>query len=156
MNNWFECKIKYDKTSDDGLLKTVSENYLVDAVSFTDAEARINLEMKPFISGEFLVANIKRVKIGELFDSTSETADKWYRCKINMISLDEDKGIEKRTPIAMYVKAEDMQEALSNLLKGMENTMSDYEIASIIETQIMDVFHYAVVETKKIQEEDEI
>lgn len=148
MYNWFECKIKYDKTAEDGMIKTVSENYLVDALSFTEAEARINVEMKPFISGEFLVANIKRVKIAELFDSTNANADKWYRSKVNFVSLDEEKGIEKRVPSTMYVKAEDMQGALNNLLTGLKNTLADYEIANITETMIMDVFPYAKVDSE--------
>ncbi len=148
MYNWFECKIKYDKTAEDGMIKTVSENYLVDALSFTEADARINVEMKPFISGEFLVANIKRVKIAELFDSTNANADKWYRSKVNFVSLDEEKGIEKRVPSTMYVKAEDMQGALNNLLTGLKNTLADYEIANITETMIMDVFPYAKVDSE--------
>jgi hypothetical protein len=147
MYNWFECKIKYDKTGDDGIIKTVTETYLVDALSFTEAEARINLEMKPFISGEFLVANIKRVKIAELFDSASASADKWYRSKVNFVSLDEEKGIEKRTPSTMFVKAEDMKGALNNLLEGLKNTLADYEIATIAETAVMDVFPYAKIES---------
>ncbi len=147
MYNWFECKIKYDKTGNDGIINTVSENYLVDALSFTEAEARINLEMKPFISGEFLVANIKRVKIAELFDSANSSADKWYRSKVNFVTLDEEKGIEKRTPSTMYVKAEDMQDALNNLLAGLKNTLGDYEIANITETAIMDVYPYAKIDS---------
>jgi hypothetical protein len=155
MANWFECKIKYDKTGDDGLIKTVSENYLVDALSFTEAEERINQEMKPFISDEFLVANIKRAKIAELFDHPDATADRWYRSKVNFVSLDEEKGIEKRIPSTMYVKAGDMQGALANLLNHMKTTLADYEIASIVETTLMDVFYYDVTvsETGTIEEE---
>ncbi len=148
MYNWFECKIKYDKTGDDGMIKTVTETYLVDALSFTEAEDRINLEMKPFISGEFLVANIKRIKIAELFDSANASADKWYRSKVNFVSLDEEKGIEKRTPSSMFVKAENMKSALDNLLEGLKNTLADYEIAIITETSVMDVFPYTKIETE--------
>jgi hypothetical protein len=142
MHNWFECTIKYDKTGDDGLVKTVSEKYLVDALSFTEAEARINEEMKPFISGEFLVASVSRKRISELFESTNANADKWYRAKVNFVSIDEEKGIEKRVPTAMYVMGEDMQDALNNLLAGLKNTLADYEIATIAETAIMDIFPY--------------
>ncbi len=138
--NWFECKIKYDKTGEDGLIKQVTEAYLVDALSFTEAETRINAEMEPFISGEWVVANIKRVKIAELFDSQLPSADKWYRSKVNFVALDEDKGIEKKVPNTMYIKATDIKEALANLQEGMKGTMADFEIASIVETAIMDVF----------------
>ena len=75
MSNWFECKVKYDKMMENGMQKKVSEPYLVDALSFTEAEARIIKEMTPFISGDFSVANIKRANISELF--MDETGDKW-------------------------------------------------------------------------------
>lgn len=145
MYNWFECKIKYDKTGDDGIIKTVTEAYLVDALSFTEAEARMNTEMKPFISGEFVVANIKRVKIAELFDSQNAAADKWYRSKVNFVAFDDEKGIEKKVPNTMYVKAADIKEALTNLLEGMKGSMADYEVASIVETAIMDVFQQEII-----------
>lgn len=147
MFNWFECKIKYDKTGDDGIIKTVSEAYLVDAMSFTEAEARITAEMKPFITGDFMLANIKRVKIAEMFDTEDANADKWYRSKVLFVSLDEEKGVEKKVPSNMYVKAEDIKGALDNLLKGLKTTMADYEIANITETTIMDVYNYAPLET---------
>lgn len=92
MYNWFECKIKYEKTAEEGKIVKVGEAYLVDAMSFTEAEARIIEEMKPFISGEFEVANIRRSRINEMF--FNENGDKWYRSKVNFISLDEEKGIE--------------------------------------------------------------
>jgi len=92
MHNWFECKIKYEKTAEEGKIAKVSESYLVDALSFTEAETRIIEEMKPFISGEFEVANIKRLRINEMF--FNESSDKWYRSRVNYVTLDEEKGIE--------------------------------------------------------------
>jgi len=149
MNSWFETKVKYDKTGEDGLIKSITEAYLVDAVSFTEAEKRINIEMKPYITGEFLLANVKRIKIAEMF--TDASGDRWYRCKVMFVSLDEEKGIEKRIPSFMYVQASDMKSALANLLEGMKTTLADYEIASITETAIMDVFPYAAIETKEAE-----
>ena len=142
MNNWFECKIKYEKTTDDGKIASVNENYLVDALSFTEAESRIIEEMKPFISGEFSVSGIKRARISELFPSDDEEADKWYRCKMFYLTIDEEKGIEKRTGVTMLVQAADLKGALEGLVKGMETYMGDYEIASIAETTLMDVYPY--------------
>lgn len=142
MNNWFECKIKYEKTTDDGKIASVNENYLVDALSFTEAESRIIEEMKPFISGEFSVSGIKRARISELFPSDDEEADKWYRCKVFYLTIDEEKGIEKRTGVTMLVQAADLKGALDGLVKGMETYMGDYEIASIAETTLMDVYPY--------------
>ena len=141
MLNWFECKIKYEKTADDGKIVKVSEAYLLDALSFTEAEARINEEMKPFISGEFIVSNIRRAKINELF--TNENGDKWYRCKVFFISLDEEKGIEKRIATTMMVQAKDVKEAWDGLKDGMKGSMADYQVAAITETAIMDVYPFA-------------
>ena len=93
MHNWFQCKVKYEKNAQDGGIVKTSEAYLVDALSFTEAEERINEEMRPFISGEFLVSDIKREKVNELF--ANEAGDRWYRSKVNFISLDEEKGVEK-------------------------------------------------------------
>ena len=123
-----------------GMQKKVTESYLVDALSFTEAEARIIEEMKPFISGEFQVANIKRARIGEMF--FNENGDKWYRSKVNFITLDEEKGVEKRTGVTMMVQASDIKEALEGITEGMKGSMADYEIANIAETLIIDVFKY--------------
>ncbi|OIP82970.1 MAG: phage tail protein [Porphyromonadaceae bacterium CG2_30_38_12] len=140
MHSWFECKVKYEKTGDDGNIVKVNQGYLVDALTFSEAEERIITEMKPFISGEFQVANIKRTRIAELF--FNENGDKWYRTKVNFITIDEEKGVEKRTANTMMVQALDMKSALEGILEGMKGTMADFEIASITETTIMDVYKF--------------
>ena len=142
MSNWFECKVKYDKMMENGLPKSVSEPYLVDALSFTEAEARIIEEMKPYISGEFTVANIKRVKLADIF--FDETGDKWYKAKLNYITLDEKSGVEKRTAAFMLIQAQDFATALTTLTNEMRTTVMDYEVALITETAIMDVYRYEV------------
>ena len=138
MAQWFECKIKIDKTTADGVIKTSTENYLVDALSFTEAEARITEEMQPYISGEFKVDSVKRVRVSEMF--FDETGDRWYKAKVNFVTLDEKKGVEKRTAGYMYVQATEFSKALQNLMEGMKGTMSDFEVASITETTLLDVF----------------
>lgn len=140
MHNWFECKVKLEKTVDDGKIVKVGESYLVDALSFTEAEERMVEEMKPFISGDFQIANIKRVKISELF--FNDQGDKWYRCKVNFVTFDEEKGVEKRSPVLMMVQAVDFRGALDGLTEGMKGTMADWEVANITETTIMDVFRF--------------
>jgi len=145
MHNWFECKVQYEKMSlEDGLQKKTTETYLVDALSFTEAEARIIQETRPFTSGELTVANIKRTKFYEVFNAP--TGDRWYRAKVLFIVLDQEKGTEKRVPSTMLIQASDIDEAISRLNEGMKGTMSDYEVAMITDTPILDVFPYAVVE----------
>ena len=138
MAQWFECKIKIDKTTADGVIKTSTENYLVDALSFTEAEARITEEMQPYISGEFKVDSVKRVRVSEMF--FDETGDRWYKAKVNFVTLDEKKRVEKRTASYLYVQATEFSKALQNLMEGMKGTMSDFEVASITETTLLDVF----------------
>ena len=140
MHTWFECKVRYEKTGEDGLPKKVNEPYLVDALSFTEAEARIIEEIKPFVSGDFTVSNIKRARIAELFDNPS--GDKWYRAKVNFITLDEEKGVEKKTATTMMVQAANLKDSLTLLIERLSTTLSDWEVAAIAETAIMDVYPY--------------
>ena len=140
MHTWFQCKVKYERNVDDGSIAKVSETYLIDALSFTEAEERINEEMKPYISGDFMVTDIKRAKINELFEN--ESGDRWYRSKVNFVSLDEEKGVEKRIATTMYAQASTLKEAVDVIDKGMKGTLADYEIASVVETDVMDIFKY--------------
>ena len=144
MQNWFEGKIKYEKTAEEGKIVKVTEAYLIDALSFTEAEARLNKEMQPFISGEFFTTTIRRARINELFANAN--GDTWYKSKVWFISLDEEKGIEKRTACTMMVQANNVKEAWDGLQEGMKGTMADYEVASITETTILDVFAFGVKE----------
>ena len=143
MHNWFECKIRYEKIAENGMNKKVTEPYLVDALSFTEAESRIIEEITPFISGEFTVSDIKRANYSELFSSEEESADRWYKCKIYFITLDEKSGAEKKTAANMLVQAADLRDAVRKLDEGMKGTMADYSIASVTETAIMDVYPYS-------------
>lgn len=142
MNEWFECKVRYEKTLENGLVKKVTEPYLVDALSFTEAERRFIEEIEPFMSGEFQVTDIKRAKYAELFETDEDAADRWFKAKVAFITLDEKSGAEKKSNQNMLIQASDLRDAVKRLDKGMESTMADYEIASIAETPIMDVFHY--------------
>lgn len=147
MNNWYECKVKFEKTLETGTQKKVTEAYLVDAMSFTEAENRIIEEMTPFISGEFEVTAVKKERISELF--TDPDGDKWYRCKVMFITLDEKSGAEKKSASTMLVQAKDFQMALKNLQDGMKGTMSDWEVNTITETALMDVYGLQVKEIKE-------
>jgi hypothetical protein len=146
MREWFECKVKFEKDMNDGLTKTVTEVYLVDALSFTEAEKRFVEEMSAFIRGEFNITDIKRAKINELFEGEDLQADKWFKCRVAFISMDEKTEKEKRTMQTMMVKAIDLPDAVKLLQKYMTGTLGDYLITSITETKIMDVFPYQTAE----------
>lgn len=142
MHNWFECKVSYEKMLENGMQRKVTEPYLVDALSFTEAEARIIEEIRPFITGEFTVAAIKREKLSEIF--FNENGDKYYKAKVNFITLDETTGAEKKCPSYMLIQASTIDEAKNVLTDGMKSTLADYVIESIKETRLMDVFPYSV------------
>lgn len=142
---WFECKVKYDKTLETGAVKTVTEPYLVDALSFTEAEARITEEMQPYISGEFTVSAVRRVNLSDIF--YNQSGDRWYKIKTNFITIDEKTAVEKKTASFQLVQASEFKEALDVFMEGMKDTMADFEIASITETMLMDVFSANLTET---------
>ncbi|MGL5229124.1 MAG: DUF4494 domain-containing protein [Bacteroidales bacterium] len=140
MNNWFECKVRYEKIMENGMLKKITEPYLVDALSFTEAEARIIKEVTPFTAGEFTVSAIKRARISEIF--YDETGDRWFKAKVQFVTIDERSGAEKKTSCNMLIQASDIDEAKDTLRKGMQGTMADYVLHTISETPLMDIFPY--------------
>ena len=142
MHTWFECKIRYEKVMENGLNKKVTEAYLVDALSHTEAEERIIREMMPYMQGEFDVASIRRANYTELFWNDSPQADRWFKCKLAFVTLDEKTGAEKKTNTNVLVQAGDLREAVKHLDEGMKGSMADYLIVSVAETAIMDVYKY--------------
>lgn len=142
MHTWFECKIRYEKVMENGMNKKVTEPYLVDALSFTEAEARIIEEITPYISGEFTVSDIKRANYSELFPSEEDAADRWFKCKLFFITLDEKSGAEKNDLHYRTGTSFRPSRRCKKLDEGMKGTMADYVIASVAETAIMDVYPY--------------
>lgn len=142
MGYWFECKIRYEKTLENGAIKKVTEPYLVDAMSFTEAEARIIQEMSPFMNGEWSVADIKRANYSELFPSDEEAADKWFKVKMVTTIIDEKKQVEKKVSTLKLVQASDLKDAVKKLDEAMKGSLADYELSQVMETAIMDVYFY--------------
>ncbi|MBQ6192053.1 MAG: DUF4494 domain-containing protein [Bacteroidaceae bacterium] len=149
-SEWFECKVRYDKTLESGLIKKTTETYLVDALSFTEAEKRFIEEIEPFMSGEFIVTDIKRARLADLFDSDDLNDDRWFKARVAFITMDEKTAVEKRTVQTALVQANDFHRALARLDEGMKGTLGEWEIASITETAIIDVFKF-----KAEQEEEQ-
>lgn len=139
--SWFETKLTYEREINaDGKMKRVSESYLLDAETFTDAEARMNEIMES--RGAFIMDSVKKVRYAELF--LDQKSQRYYKAKVGFISLDEKAGVEKKKYVQMLIQADDLPEALENLKKGMSTSLEDYEVASIQETMIVDVFPYEV------------
>lgn len=142
MRTYFETKVRYSKTMENGKEKMITEVYIVDGLSFTEVETRIIKEMQAFITGEFEVSAIAKTKYSELVKDSSEEADKWFKCKLMFISLDEKSGEEKKTAYYYLVQAEDLEHAKNNINEFMKSSMADYEISSISETNVLDVYEY--------------
>ena len=140
MNTLFECKVKYNKVLENGLTKKVTEKYLVEAISFSDAEIRFTEYITPYIDGEYQISGIKIAKLNEVFDE--KDGDRYFDCKVQFIFLDEKSGKETKTSVKILVKADNIKEAMSNLDEGMKGTMADYSSVLIKETDIMDIYKY--------------
>ena len=137
MAQWIKTSVKFDKVQENGTVKNVTEPYLVDALSFTEAEARIIEEVTPFISGDFSVSAVAKTKVSEIF--YDESGDRWYQAKVAYISIDEKTAAEKRTVSVIMVQASDFKQAYENFNSGMKGTMADFELVSLAETNIVDV-----------------
>lgn len=142
-STWFECKVRYMKTMEDGSDKTVTELYTVDALSFTEAEARILEEMAAYVSGELKIANITPVSYSEIFFSNVSDDDLWFKVRLAFITINEKTEKEKRTYQTYLVQSKCSERAMRYVDEIMGKTMIDYELKSLSETNILDVFEHS-------------
>ena len=149
MAQWIKTSVRFQKRMENGTTKRVTESYLVDAISFAEAEARIIKEVTPYISGEFNVSAVKKSNVQEIFRNKVEyeCVQKWYKAKVAFITLEEKTNSEKRIPAVYMVQAPDFHNALENFIEGMKKeTMADFVIVGIEETSILDVFNEKLTE----------
>ena len=139
---WFECKVRYEKSGEDGTPRKVTETYVVDALSFSEAESRIMGEMSRWVSGELEIADLKIAQYKEIFFADSDMSDKWYKAKLAFITIDEKTDKEKKTSVYYLVNAGNINSALKNVDEIMSGTIIDYQTCNLTETQIIDVFEY--------------
>ncbi len=140
LQTWFECKVKYQKVDNDGRDRQVTESFLLDAVSFTDAETRIIAQMQTMVRGEFSVVDIKKSKIAEVFPY--EVGEWWYKATINLVTIDEEAGKEKKLRTFYLIQADDIQEALNRLDESLSFLIVPYVVSAIQVSLIADVFPY--------------
>lgn len=141
-SEWYEVKFQHEQTQEDGTQKKVTELYTVDALSFTEAEAKITEEMKLYVSGETFIKAITRAPYKEIFFDERESTDKYYKAKLDFITIDEKTEKEKKSTVTYLVQAASLDEAKKNINEVMGTTMIDYDIHSIAETKIIDVFEH--------------
>jgi len=137
---WYDCSVKYRKTTEEGSQKVVTESYLIDAISFTEAESRINEKMSEFISEEFIVSNIKLTNISEVH--SFDNSDRWFKAKVTLVAYDEATGKEQKSNFYLLTEANDAKDAYDKTVTIMKTTMSDYSIPAITETKIIEVFPF--------------
>ena len=140
--SWIECKVTYERPGEKGLNTKVNEVYLTQGFTFTEVEKRITMELQPQVTGSFDINKMERTKYNELVNCDEENADKWFKCKIVMRTLDEVSAKEKKTSVIILVKAEDVAGAVKRLTKHMEDSVMDYERAAVNESPIVDIFPY--------------
>jgi hypothetical protein len=148
MNNWFTVKVKYTKQLENGAFKRVSEPYLLAAMTFTDAEARIYEELGAIIRGEFTVTNIARTDYHDIFQY--EDSDTWYKCKISFESATEDSDKAKKVSQNFLVGAHSVKEAFERMHESLSTMLVDFLIPSIIVSPIVDIFPYTEELDKEI------
>ena len=140
VSKFFEVKIQYQKTLEDGKEKKVTEQYVVEASSFTEAESRITEEMSAYINGEFDVVSEKIAPYNEIFISDKSTDDKWFVSKVGFITLDEKTAKEKKQTFRYLVQAETSELALDYTNEMLSHGMSDYSIDAVQDTPTLEVF----------------
>lgn len=140
MTNYFECRVSYDKTLESGVIKQVTESFLVEAMSFTEAEARITKEMQPYIRGEFTVSAVNRRKYNDVL--LDPKCDKLYQVKFVFITIDEKTAAEKRKSNYLLVQSVDIDHALRKTEDYMSGSVTDCDITAISESRILDVYVY--------------
>jgi hypothetical protein len=146
---WYECKVKYKKTHETGEQKVTTDTYLLDAVSYTEAESRLTEEMTAYTSEDFRIMNIKVANFSEVHPF--ENSDRWFKSKVSLVALDEESGKEKKTNLYMLVQANDVKEAFENTTTALADTMGDYSIPAITESPILDVFPYFTGEEEQLE-----
>ena len=140
VSKFYEVKIQYQEMQDDGKEKKVTEQYVVEALSFTEAETRITEEMTPFISGDFDVVSEKIAPFNEIFLSDNSTDDKWFISKVSFITIDEKTEKEKKQTFRYLVQAATSELALDYTKEMLSHGMSDYCIEAVQDTPTLDVF----------------
>ena len=137
INKYFEVKVKLQKTMEDGQQKKVSEQYVVEAATFGEAERRIAECLKPYIEGEFEVTDIKIAGYGQIINDNHD-ADKFFKAKVSFVTLDETTGKEKKTSELYLVQSDTLESAESDVKSFLND--GNTTISSISETAILDVF----------------
>lgn len=137
---WFECTVSYEKIQENGTQKRITEKYVVEALSFTEAEANITNQIVNCVSGELKVKGIVPAQYSEIFFSDAASDGYWFKVKVKFITIDEKTSKEKYTNVVYLVQGADISSAKANIEKELNKSIADCNLSGIIETKIIDVF----------------
>ena len=139
-STFFECKVRYEKVQETGAVKTVTEAYVTEAQTWTEAEANIIKNLQPYMSADFNITDIKKAKYKEVFLTENFDDNKYYKATVAFLTLDEKTGKEKRDNVTFIVQGKSLEAAIDNIHTAMKGTMADYVSVNATETAILDVF----------------
>lgn len=142
LGNYFIVGVRYQKMLEDGTEAKTTEQYVVEALSWTESESTTTNNMAAYNHGDMDIVTMKKANFSELFLSERDDEDKYYECSINIISVDEKSSKEKRSKVRYLVQGKSFENAKKNLDEAMSSTMLDYEVAGLKETSIIDIFLY--------------
>ena len=137
---YFIVGVRYEKTLEDGTKAKTTEQYVVDALSWSECEAKTTEEMSKYTNSDMEIVTMKKAGFSELFLSGVDSEDKYYDCSINMITIDDKSDKEKKTKVRYIVQGDTIEKARKNVDEIMGKSLIDYDITSLKETSIMDVF----------------
>ena len=152
MHNWFECKVKYEKPNEGGKASRVTETFLVDAFTFTDAEARITEKMTEALSCDFLVTAVNKSKLTDILPDNDEP-DYWYRCKVVLVDIDEKSGKEKKITNLMLVEASGLKDACERLEQHLSTVIVPWDLTAVTLSPILEIFPYTPPEEAEKEED---
>ena len=139
-SSWFECSVSYEKVQEDGTERRITEKYVVEAFSFTEAEANITNQIVNYVSGELKVKGIVPAQYNEIFFSDADSDDYWFKVKVKFINFDERSNKEKYTNVIYLVQGSDISSAKAYIENILSSSMLDFDLCGINETKILDVF----------------
>ena len=141
MRTWFLAKVKYQKEDQEtGLLKSVTEPYLFDAMSYTEAETRVYEELADSIRGELSVPRITKTKYIDVI--RYDDSDIWHRCKVTYFVADGDSGKERKVTNLLLVTAHDVKQAYDRIRESLSTMMVSFRVPEVVETPIVEVYPY--------------
>ncbi|MFT7161590.1 MAG: hypothetical protein ACI9GZ_002777 [Bacteroidia bacterium] len=147
MKTWYACKVKHAVTTEDGRMKQVTDTFLVDGVSFTDAEKRIYEISERDVRGDFMITNIAKTNIAEVVNY--EDSETWFKCKVAYVTLDEEAQKEKKINSYFLVGADNAKIAYERIEDNLSTMLVPIEIPSITQTAFIEVYPFNEEELNK-------